>query len=78
MNMGKKLYDLFTPLVKDVKMEIKYEQAKEYVLNGLQPLGTEYNEILKEGFKNRWIDVWNLVCEYCCSQFPGRKNRKFY
>jgi oligoendopeptidase F len=52
------MYDLFTPLVKDVKMEIPYGEAKEYVLKGLAPLGDEYNNILKEGFENRWVDVY--------------------
>ncbi|WLR53822.1 oligoendopeptidase F [Mesobacillus subterraneus] len=52
------MYDLYTPLVKDVKMEIPYEEAKEYVLKGLEPLGDEYNNILKEGFENRWVDVY--------------------
>ena len=51
------MYDLFTPLVKDVKMEIKYEEAKDLVIKGLAPLGEEYSKILTEGFENRWVDV---------------------
>lgn len=51
------MYDLYTPLVKDVKMEIGYEEAKEIILNGLSPLGEEYINVLKEGFENRWVDV---------------------
>lgn len=51
------MYDLYTPLVKNVKMEIPYSEAKEYVLKGLAPLGEEYNNVLKEGFENRWVDV---------------------
>ncbi len=51
------MYDLYTPIVKEVKMEIPYELAKEHVLNGLKPLGAEYQSILKEGFDNRWVDV---------------------
>ncbi|WP_423409729.1 oligoendopeptidase F [Heyndrickxia sp. MSNUG] len=51
------MYDLFTPLVKNVKMEIPYAEAKDYVLKGLAPLGEEYNNVLKEGFENRWVDV---------------------
>lgn len=52
------MYDLYTPLVKNVKMEIPYNDAKEYVLKGLAPLGEEYNSLLKEGFENRWVDVY--------------------
>lgn len=35
------MYDLYTPLVKNVKMEIPYIDAKDFVLNGLAPLGEE-------------------------------------
>ncbi|MGG1396316.1 oligoendopeptidase F [Bacillus salipaludis] len=51
------MYDLYTPLVKDVKMEIKYEEAKDIVLKGLAPLGEAYAKVLKEAFENRWVDV---------------------
>lgn len=51
------MYDLYTPLVKEVKMEIPYEEAKELILKGLAPLGEEYLNVLKEGFENRWVDV---------------------
>jgi oligoendopeptidase F len=51
------MYDLYTPLVKDVKMEISYEEAKDIILKGLAPLGEEYLGVLKEGFENRWVDV---------------------
>jgi len=51
------MYDIYTPLVQDVDMKIPYDEAKEYVLKGLSPLGEEYANILKEGFANRWIDV---------------------
>ncbi len=51
------MYDLYTPLVKDVKMDISYDEAKEYILKGLEPLGEEYINVLKEGFENRWVDV---------------------
>lgn len=52
------MYDLYTPLVQDAKMEIPYEQAKKIVSEGLKPLGDEYQSILQEGFANRWIDVY--------------------
>lgn len=51
------MYDLYTPLVKDVKMEVTYSEAKEYILEGLKPLGEDYLNVLKEGFENRWVDV---------------------
>lgn len=52
------MYDLYVPLVADVKMELPYEEAKLLVAKGLEPLGAEYQTILQEGFANRWIDVY--------------------
>ena len=51
------MYDLYTPLVQDVDMDIPYEKAKEYVIDSLAPLGEEYVNIIQEGYDNRWIDV---------------------
>ncbi|MEN1967221.1 oligoendopeptidase F [Lentibacillus sp. N15] len=51
------MYDMYTPLIQDVDMEIPYEKAQAYVLEGLAPLGEEYLNILKEGYESRWIDV---------------------
>lgn len=52
------MYDLYTPLVGDMKMEIPFEEAKKIVTKGLEPLGEEYRTILMEGFNHRWIDVY--------------------
>lgn len=51
------MYDLYTPLVKDVDMKVSYEEAKAYLQKGLAPLGEEYLGVLNEGFQNRWVDV---------------------
>ncbi len=51
------MYDLYTPLVKQVDMKVTYEEAKELLLKGLAPLGEQYIAIVKEGFDNRWVDV---------------------
>ncbi|MCY1623695.1 oligoendopeptidase F [Staphylococcus pettenkoferi] len=53
-----KMYDLYTPLVKDVKFEMPYEEAKKWMLEALQPMGEEYMEVVKEGLENRWVDVY--------------------
>lgn len=52
------MYDLYTPVVPDFDMKITFEQAKEIVFKALEPMGKEYLAILKEGFENRWIDVY--------------------
>ncbi len=52
------MYDIYVPMVGDVDMNISYEQAKETVYEALAPMGDSYRAILKEGFDNRWIDVY--------------------
>lgn len=52
------MYDVYTPIVADVAKTISYEEAKETVLEALGILGEDYVELLKEGFNNRWIDVY--------------------
>src|SRR5699024_2192378 len=51
------MYDMYTPLVKDVDMSFTYEEAQKHVLESLSPLGQEYVDIVKEGLSSRWIDV---------------------
>ncbi|QOR65022.1 oligoendopeptidase F [Cytobacillus suaedae] len=55
------MYDLSTPLVQDVKMEVSYEEAKDLVIEGMKPLGEEYGELLKTIFSDRRIDVYENV-----------------
>ena len=55
------MYDVYTPIVADADQAIPYEQAKETVLEALQVLGDDYVDLLKEGFSNRWIDVYENV-----------------
>ncbi len=55
------MYDVYTPIVADADQAITYEQAKETVLEALQVLGEDYVDLLKEGFSNRWIDVYENV-----------------
>lgn len=52
------MYDLYTPVVADVDMKISFEEAKQTVLKALAPMGEEYLSILKKGFNERWIDVY--------------------
>lgn len=52
------MYDLYTPIVKDVDMKIPYEEGKELVIQGLKPLGEDYINVVKEGFETKWIDVY--------------------
>lgn len=52
------MYDIYCPIVSEMNREISFEEAKENVLEALGILGDEYVSMLKEGFNNRWIDVY--------------------
>lgn len=54
-------YDIYAPLVQDIGGQIAFEDAKNTVYDALEPLGDAYRAILKEGFENRWIDVYQNV-----------------
>lgn len=50
-------YDMNAPLVGDVEFKMEYDDAYNYVIKGLAPLGKEYQALLKRGHDERWIDV---------------------
>ena len=52
------MYDLYVPMVGEADKKIPYEEAKEIVLKGLKPLGEDYLALLKKGFTEGWIDVY--------------------
>ncbi|HKL99885.1 MAG TPA: oligoendopeptidase F, partial [Mobilitalea sp.] len=52
------MYDLYAPLVSEINMKIPFEEAKNIVAEGLEPLGEDYKKILMEGYNNRWIDIY--------------------
>ena len=52
------MYDLYVPMVAAADRHYTYEEAKAIVLEGLEPLGEEYLSLLRQGFDNRWIDVY--------------------
>ncbi|MGN0141441.1 MAG: oligoendopeptidase F [Roseburia sp.] len=52
------MYDIYTPMIPDAAKKVSYEEAKETVLLALAPLGEDYVAKVKEGFENRWIDVY--------------------
>jgi oligoendopeptidase F len=55
------MYDVYTPIVADAAKEIPFQEAKDIVLEALQVLGDDYVALLKEGFNNRWIDVYENI-----------------
>ena len=52
------MYDLYTPMVSDFKMELPYDKAFDMVLAGLTPMGEDYLDKLREARTGGWIDVY--------------------
>ncbi len=50
-------YDVYAPLVSDVDFKMNYDEAYEFVVNGLAALGSDYQALLRRGHDERWIDV---------------------
>ena len=51
------MYDLYLPLVENAEMKLDYEEAYNLVIEGLAPLGEQYQNLLREAYANGWIDV---------------------
>lgn len=49
-------YDVYVPLVKDVKKVTPYNEAVEILRKALSPLGEDYTSILCDGLQNGWVD----------------------
>lgn len=52
------MYDIYVPMVSELDLKYSYEECLEIISEALKPLGEEYSEVMKEGFKSRWIDVF--------------------
>jgi oligoendopeptidase F len=52
------MYDLFAPLVDEFKMEITYDEPKNMDEESLKPLGQSYLKVLKQGFNDGWVDIY--------------------
>lgn len=52
-----KMWDVYMPMA-DSNIEISYEEAKEHILDALEPLGEEYVKIAREGLESGWVDVY--------------------
>ena len=52
------MYDLYVPMVGEADKKIPYEEGKKIVLEGMAPLGADYQALLEKGFNEGWIDVY--------------------
>lgn len=51
------MYDIYLPLVEDAEMKLSFDDAYAQVVEGLAPLGKDYQALLMKGKEEGWIDV---------------------
>ncbi|MDE7203626.1 MAG: oligoendopeptidase F [Lachnospiraceae bacterium] len=52
------MYDLYVPIVANAERDIPFAETKENIREALSVLGDDYVALLDEGFRNRWIDIY--------------------
>jgi oligoendopeptidase F len=49
-------YDLYAPLVASVNLRYNPDEAQTHVIAAMAPLGSDYQNVLKRAFGERWLD----------------------
>lgn len=52
------MYDIYAPISEEDKEKIEFSAAKDILIEGLAPLGSEYQGLLNTAFESRWMDVY--------------------
>lgn len=52
------MYDIYLPLHAGSRKQFTYEEAKEMVLRACSIFGEEYVSVLRQGYADRWVDVY--------------------
>ncbi len=68
-------YDTYAPILSEVKVRRTWNQAVTDVVRALEPLGSEYCQVLEEGLKGRWCDRYpnrgKQSGAFSCGTFDG-------
>ena len=51
------MYDIYAPLVENADIKLPFDKAYDLVIEGLAPLGEDYQNLLRKGKEEGWIDV---------------------
>jgi len=51
------MYDIYVPLVENADIKLPFDEAYDKVVEGLAPLGADYQALLRKGKDEGWIDV---------------------
>ena len=52
------LYDVYTPIVVDYDKKYDFKEAKKIVLDTVSVLGEDYVNTLRQGYIDRWVDIY--------------------
>lgn len=52
------MYDVYMPITSSFDKEYSFEEARDLVIESVEPLGKEYQDILRTAFEDRWIDAF--------------------
>lgn len=52
------MFDLYCPIIDDVKWEMTLEESEELVKKATAPLGENYGKLLDRAFRERWMDIY--------------------
>ena len=55
------MYDIYVPLVENADIKLPFAEAYDLVIEGLAPLGEGYQNLLRKGKEEGWIDVCENV-----------------
>lgn len=66
-------YDVYASITENSSAKISYEEAQKNILEAVKPLGEEYCKVLKGGFENRWVDVYENVGKRSGAYSAGTK-----
>lgn len=56
-------YDIYAPLVSDGQTSYTYKQAQDMIVDALSVFGDDYIHTVKDGFTNKWIDVYPNIAK---------------
>ena len=52
------MYDLYVPMAKNFDMKLTFDQAYDLLLEVVEPLGKDYQDVVRKAKGSRWIDVY--------------------
>ena len=55
------MYDLYVPIVPACEISVSFEEAKTLVLEALKPLGENYQKLLRDSYRDGWIDAYETA-----------------